>query len=122
MGTREIPQAQWHEYLDTVNKRMGSRFVTVESEGELGNQVLAEHAPLIGIEPEEKGSMKCAIDVQLGGKESPSSRTVHPIRCPNRLMVKEDALGEPEAIDIEGEEPGDRTRIKMVIRFEASSK
>lgn len=119
MATREIPRDQWRTYLDKLSVGNRQRQVRVElMTPDVGEQVLTERAPLLAIEPELKGSDRCAIDVELGNQElADAFRITHEVRCATRLWVQEDETGTPQSLDIEGEEPATKAKIKTIVRF-----
>lgn len=68
MRTREIPREAWSQYLATVSGLRAQHPVKVRVDGaEIGDQVLAECLPLVGISLEEKGSEADAIELTVAG-------------------------------------------------------
>jgi hypothetical protein len=116
MAKREIPKKDWHNYLESVS-RLASRKVTVERKGGNYARKVAERVPLFGIEPEEKGSMSCAIDVMVGHEEFPSDRLIHSVRCPTKMLVEENDEGYPQMIDIESQDNLENIKINTIITF-----
>lgn len=120
MAKREIPQKEWHDYLERVS-RLAHRNVSVERKGGEYSRMVAEQVPLFGIEPEEKGSMGCAIDVMVGHEEFPSDRLIHSVRCPTKMVVEENDLGDPQMIDIESQDDTENMKINTIIWFKGPS-
>jgi hypothetical protein len=86
--------------------------VIVRVEGqEVGDQVLAEHVPLVGISVEKKGSEANAIELTLAHRDQRSLN--HMIQSPEHVYVEESANGEVVCLDIE-----DRARVKTLVFFE----
>ncbi|MHB8876428.1 MAG: DUF5335 family protein [Myxococcaceae bacterium] len=111
LTTREIPRERWGEYLEQLAERERDHPVRLEIIGKpLGAQPIEEHAPLLGIEFEKKGSEKGAIEVTVGGE---NGRLGHRIESPVHLYAEENAAGEVETLDIE-----DREQVKTLVIFE----
>lgn len=118
MNTREIERSQWNSYLASVTNLCLNRPVTVQfiSE-ELGNQMVANHVPFLGISPEEKGSEACAVDIELGRVGS-TDTFMQEVKCAQRVLVQEDDEGRPLALDIEGEDPATHAPIKAIVTWD----
>ena len=111
MTTREIPPERWARYFEQVAEHERDHPVRIEVIGEsLGAQAFEEHAPLLDIELEEKGSEKGAIELSVGG---PNGRLGHRIEKPEHVYVEVNAAGEVELLDIE-----DREQVKTLVTFE----
>jgi hypothetical protein len=118
METREIDRSQWNAYMAQVSNLCLNRPVTVEVSSEnLGDQMVANHVPFLGIAPELKGSEACAVDIELGRIGS-TDAYLHEIPLAKRVMVRESDDGRPLALDIEGEDPETHVRIKTVITWD----
>ncbi|MNR92048.1 hypothetical protein D3C72_230680 [compost metagenome] len=116
MATREIPREDWERYLGVLSRQKADQPVRVRVEDtEVGDQVLADCMPMVGISLEKKGSDADAIELTLAYAGGESNLT-HEIACPEKLYVKEDAAGEPQVLDIE-----DRAQVKTLIFFDAWS-
>ena len=110
--TREVPAAQWSEFLPRFSERNQGRPVRLEAAvrpGE-GPPLLAEHSTLIGIELDPKGSAAPAIEVILGGSDPRQPEFTHLIESPTHLWIEEDPDGLGRAVQIESREE-DRTRV-----------
>lgn len=110
--TLEIPREAWGDYLNALSNREHDHPVIVRVEGqEVGDQVLAEHVPLVGISVEKKGSEANAIELTLAHRDQRSLN--HMIQSPEHVYVEESASGEVVCLDIE-----DTARVKTLIFFE----
>lgn len=114
MASREIPRSDWDRYLETLSNRKLNHPVKVRVESEeLGDQPLAECMPLVGISLQRKGSEAGAIALTLSFAGGEGNLT-HEVACPERLLVQEDAAGEPRTLDIE-----DCARVKTLVMFDS---
>lgn len=114
MATREIPRSDWEGYLQTLSNRKLNHPVQVRvASEELGDQPLAECMPLVGISLQQKGREAGAISLTLSFASGEGHLT-HEVACPERLLVQEDAAGEPRTLDIE-----DCGRVKTLVMFDA---
>ncbi|MNT27740.1 hypothetical protein D3C72_1633820 [compost metagenome] len=114
MTTREIPREDWGRFLGVLSNRKADHPVRVRVEGtEIGDQMLADCMPMVGISLEQKGSEADAIALTLSFSGGESNLT-HEISCPEKLYIKEDERGEPQVLDIE-----DRERVKTLVFFDA---
>jgi len=110
--TLEIPKEAWEDYLTSLSNREQAHPVRIRIEGtELGDQVLADSMPLVGISLERKGSEANAIEVTLAHKDD--SNLTHMIRTPERVYVEEGDDGQVMVVDIE-----DTMRVKTLIFFD----
>lgn len=110
--TLEIPREAWGDYLNALSNREHDHPVIVRVEGqEIGDQVLAEHVPLVGISVEKKGSEANAIELTLAHQDQRSLN--HMIQAPEHVYVEESANGEVMCLNIE-----DRARVKTLVFFE----
>lgn len=111
--TQEIPRERWSDYLNALSNRSKDLPVRIEVEGQdLGDQMLAQQLPLVGISCELKGSEANAIEVTLGKKEQGSANITHMIEDPERLYVEETENGQVRCLDIET-----RAKVKTLIFF-----
>lgn len=119
MATRVIPVEQWLDYLNNVSmlKRRAKVSVELKSD-ELGDRVVADNLPLLGITPEMKGSEACAVDIEVGAQRvEKADRLTHSVICTSEILVEEDDPTHPRAIDIRGEDPKTNAKVTTVIRF-----
>ena len=64
MSSRSIPRNEWGTFFDVVSKGLTGKRVEVEAASlELGDQIVAEWLPLLGITYDAKDDL---IDVALG--------------------------------------------------------
>lgn len=118
MRTREIGRSQWNAYMASVSHQWCNRNVTLRIlSDEWGDQVLAEHVPLLGIAPEEKGSEACAVDIELG-RPGGTDTVMHEVACAETVRVREDDEGQPVALDIEGHDPESHAKITALLLWD----
>lgn len=109
--TQEIPKTQWVVYLSELSTRHRERSVILRLEsGTIGDQVLAEGLPLLGISLEEKGPSADAIEITVA--KNGSTSFCHLIDGPQRIYVQEGDDGRPQCMDIE-----DRQGQKTLLFF-----
>ncbi len=121
MNTRQIERQSWDTYFSRLSNLMHKQppNVTVELASEsLGDEILAEHAPLHAILVDPKGSEAGSVGIEIGNDVS-GAREVHTVRQVCVVWVAEDEAGNPVAIDIEGQDPDTKDAVKAIIRFEA---
>ncbi|MNX72933.1 hypothetical protein D3C86_1043060 [compost metagenome] len=117
MTTREIERSKWNDYMASLTNMCLNRPVTIQvNSEELGDQVVVERAPFLGMAPELKGSEACSVDIEVG-KAGSTDAFMHEVKCADRVMVREDDKGTPLAIDIEGEDPASHVRIKTILTW-----
>lgn len=118
MRTREIARDNWNDYMAVLSHQCLNRNVTVELvSDEFGDQMVANHVPFLGIAPELKGSEACAVDIELG-RDGSTDTFMQEVPMASRVMVRESDDGVPLAMDIEGEDPTTRARIKTIITWD----
>jgi Family of unknown function (DUF5335) len=84
---RIIPRAAWRPFFDSLsNALVGKRAEIEASSLDLGDQVIAEWLPLVGITYDSHNDL---LDVSMQGKEHFS----HLIRHPHEIVVIEEADG-----------------------------
>lgn len=117
MTTREIERSKWNDYMASLSNTCLNRPVTIKvNSEELGDQVVANRAPFLGMAPELKGSEACSVDIEVG-KVGSTDAFMHEVKCAERVLVREDSKGMPVAIDIEGEDPTTHVRIKTILTW-----
>jgi Family of unknown function (DUF5335) len=85
-NSRTIPQAEWRTFFDGLSKAMTAKQVQIEAASlELGDQVVAEWLPLLGVTYDSHDDL---FDVALGGLELD-----HLIRRPRQVLVQEGPSG-----------------------------
>lgn len=111
MPTREIGRGSWNEYLSSLSALYLNHPVTLRLvSSELGDQVVAEHVPLLGIAPERSGTVGVAL-----GHSGSTEAMLQEIPGASRVLVREADDGSPRALDIEGEDPASHARIKAIL-------
>lgn len=115
MPSREIGRGSWNEYLSSLSRLYLNHPVSLHLvSDELGDQVVAEHVPLLGIAPERAGERSGMVGVALGRAGS-TDTMLHEIPGASRVLVREAEDGTPQALDIEGEDPTSHGRIKAIL-------
>ena len=110
--TVEIPREAGGDYLNALSNREHDHPVRVRIEGtEVGDQVLAEMVPLVGISLEKKGSEANAIELTLAHEDQ--RNMTHMIQSPERVYAEEGEAGQVICLDIE-----DQARVKTLIFFD----
>jgi hypothetical protein len=85
-NSRTIPQAEWRTFFDALSKAATGKRVHIEAASlELGDQVVAEWLPLLGVTYDFHDDL---FDVALGGLELD-----HLIRHPREVFVQEGPTG-----------------------------
>lgn len=111
--TLEIPKEAWADYLNALSNRVHDRPVRVRIEGtDMGDQVLAEQVPLVGISLEQKGSEAGAIELTLAHEDR--TNLTHMIQSPAHVYAEEGDAGEVVCLDIE-----DTASVKTLIFFDS---
>ncbi len=118
MRTREIDRPMWNAYMAQISNLCMNRPITLEIVSEeLGDQMVANHVPFMGMAPEQKGSAACAVDIELGRLGS-TDHLMQEIACATRVVVREDDDGTLMAMDIEGEDPTTHAPIKAIVTWD----
>ena len=79
-----VPQAEWRPFFDRMSKALLGKWAELEVASlDLGDQIVAEWAPLIGITYDSKDDL---LDVAL-------DRANHLIRAPREIVVEESSAG-----------------------------
>jgi hypothetical protein len=82
--SRTIPQAEWRAFFDGVADALVGKRVEVEAASfDLGDQIVAEWVPLLGVSYDSRDDL---LDVALAGLN-------HLIRRPREIYVQEGAKG-----------------------------
>jgi uncharacterized protein DUF5335 len=101
---RTIPQAEWRTFFDAMSAGLTGRWVEIEAASlDLGDQVVAEWLPLLGVTYDSRDDL---FDVALSGLELD-----HLIRHPRQVSVQEGPKG-VETIAIVTEDG-----VKQVLRL-----
>jgi hypothetical protein len=84
MAAEQIERARWGTFLDTLTRTLVGKQAEIEVAAlDLGDQIAAEWAPLIGITYDKKGDL---IEIAL-------EQLDHLIRSPRSIFVDQDAEG-----------------------------
>jgi len=103
MSTRlTVPRAEWKPFFDRLSKALLGKWAEIEVASlDLGDQILAEWIPLLGISYDERSDQ---LDVAL-------DRTTHWIQHPNEVIVDENTSGLTSIAVV------DREGTRQVIRL-----
>jgi uncharacterized protein DUF5335 len=81
---RNIPKSEWREFFDRISRALAGRWAEIEvSSLDLGDQVLAEWVPLVGVTYDSQDDL---LDVALSSID-------HLIRHPRDIVVDETPRG-----------------------------
>lgn len=109
--TQEIPQDRWAAYLDALSCDEQAHPVRIQlTDGEIGEQTLAESVPLVGLTYEAPTGHRPSIAVRVGYG---SGLMTHTIEAPSHVYALEGPDGELTCLDIESE-----AQIKTLIFFD----
>ena len=98
-----VPATEWRAFFDRLSKGLFGKRVDIEVASlELGDQVMAEWMPLVGITYDSGDDL---LDVALDGG------TNHLIRHPREIVVEEDAGSVRSVAVVDGE--GTRQVVKL---------
>src|SRR5688572_6930694 len=87
MNTLLLPKQAWKSYFETMSDVLIGKWAEVEVAAlDLGDQIVAERLPLLGIAYDTKDDL---VDVSLGGE----NRLNHLIRHPSQIEIVEDVDG-----------------------------
>jgi hypothetical protein len=99
---RTVPQAEWQPFFDRFAKGLLGKRAEIEVASlELGDQIVAEWVPVVGITYDSKDDL---LDVAL-------DRLNHLIRHPREIAVEEDATGLKSVAVVDAE--GVRQRVTL---------
>jgi hypothetical protein len=98
-----VPQAEWRPFFDRMSKALLGKWAEIEVASlELGDQIIAEWVPLIGITYDTKDDL---LDVAL-------DRSNHLIRHPRDIVVEETPTGLASVAVIDAEGARQIVRLK----------
>jgi hypothetical protein len=87
MATRNVPQTEWRPFFDVLSKTLAGNRVEVEAASlDLGDQVVADWLPLVGITYDSHNDL---LDISMQGAEHFS----HLIRHPRTVAVQQEDGG-----------------------------
>lgn len=91
---QNVPRSEWRAYFDRMSKELLGKRAEIEVASlDLGDQIVAEWIPLLGITYEPKDDL---LDVAL-------DRSSHLIRHPKEIAVEETPAGLASVAVIDGE-------------------
>jgi Family of unknown function (DUF5335) len=98
-----VPQAEWRPFFDRMSKALLGKWAEIEVASlELGDQIIAEWVPLLGITYDTKDDL---LDVAL-------DRSNHLIRHPRDIVVEETPTGLASVVVIDAEGARQIVRLK----------
>jgi Family of unknown function (DUF5335) len=98
-----VPQAEWRPFFDRMSKALLGKWAEIEVASlELGDQIIAEWVPLLGITYDTKDDL---LDVAL-------DRSNHLIRHPRDIVVEETPTGLASVAVIDAEGARQIVRLK----------
>ena len=98
-----VPQAEWRPFFDRMSKALLGKWAEIEVASlELGDQIIAEWVPLLGITYDNKDDL---LDVAL-------DRSNHLIRHPRDIVVEETPTGLASVAVIDAEGARQIVRLK----------
>jgi Family of unknown function (DUF5335) len=105
---KDLPSAQWRPFFDQMSKAVIGKRAEIEVASlDLGDQILAEWVPLLGITYDARND---SLDVLLDSG-------THQILHPRRIVVEEGAggLASIAAVDKDGEEQVVRLKDPLML-------
>ena len=97
-----VPRSEWKPFFDRLSKALLGKWAEIEVASlEIGDQILAEWVPLLGISYDERSDQ---LDVAL-------DRASHWIQHPNEVIVDQNAAGLTSIAVV------DREGTRQVIRL-----
>jgi hypothetical protein len=98
-----VPQAEWRPFFDRMSKALLGKWAEIEVASlDLGDQIIAEWIPLIGITYDTKDDL---LDVAL-------DRSNHLIRHPRDIVVEETPTGLASVAVVDAEGTRQIVRLK----------
>jgi hypothetical protein len=100
MSTQEIPNYEWVRFFDEFSRRHEGWLTTIEFlQADHGDQIQARDLPLAGISVEPDEVAEDQIIIMLG--DNSDARITHTISKPGRVWLKQNEMGEDDALEIE---------------------
>lgn len=104
MPNRNIPESEWRSFFDRMSKALLGKWAEIEvAQLDLGDQIVAEWIPLLGVTYDSKDQL---LDVAL-------DRLDHLIRQPKEIIVDETANGLASVAVVDG------NGARQVVKFKA---
>jgi len=99
---KTVPQSEWRSFFDRMSKALVGKWAELEVASlDLGDQIVAEWVPLLGITYDSKDDL---LDVAL-------ERLDHLIRHPKEIIVDESAEGLTSVAVVDGD------GVRQVMNF-----
>ena len=112
MASEQIDRARWAPFFDSVTKTLIGKQAMIEVASlDLGDQIEAQWAPLIGITYDDKGNL---IEIALEGLD-------HLIRSPREVFADAGALGVVAITIADGDGKQQIVRLKDPLSLPAPS-
>src|SRR6185436_14413561 len=107
-----VPATEWREFFDRMSKALLGKRAEIEvSSLDLGDQILAEWVPLVGITYDTGDQL---LDVAFAGG------TNHLIRRPREIVVEEDAAGLRSVAVVDADGARQIVRLKEPLMLRAA--
>jgi Family of unknown function (DUF5335) len=104
--SRGLAKSEWRDYFDRMSKALLGKRAEVEVAAlDLGDQIVAEWVPMIGITYDSKDDL---LDVAFDGGN-------HLIRHPREIVVEEDAGGLLSVAVVDGDRTRQVVRLKQPL-------
>ena len=108
---RNLPQTEWKGFFDSMSDALLGRSVEIEVASlELGDQIVADRIPMIGITYDSHDDM---LDIGL-------DRINHLIRHPRQILVEEGSTGLLSVAVVDGEDTRQVIRLKDPLKLSAA--
>ena len=115
MRTHEIPVDQWEPFLWQFSEVNQGVTVTVERlSKEYGEQTIAAHLPLIGLNPDHSTGQE---RIQISAGDDVDAHVSHSVLHPSHVRLAHEEAGQPVALQIESAD-GSVT----LVRFERDAR
>src|SRR5215831_9876050 len=109
---RNVPKSDWRGFFDVMSKAMlGSRAEVEVAALDLGDQILAEWVPVLGVTYEPKGDL---LDVALDSGS-------HLIRRPSAVVAQESRTGLEALTVTDGDGARHTVRLKVPLQLPATA-
>jgi hypothetical protein len=110
--SRGLPQSDWRNYFDRMSKALLGKRAEVEVAAlDLGDQIVAEWIPMLGITYESRDDL---LDVAF-------DRGSHLIRHPREIVVEEDAGGLLSVAVVDQDGTRQVVRLKQPLALPAAN-
>lgn len=107
-----LPKTVWKDYFDRMSSALVGKWAEIEVTSlDLGDQIVAEWIPMIGISYDSKDDL---VDVAL-------DRVRHLIRQPREVVIEEGPIGIASVAIVDAEGSKQVVRLKEPLRLPAAA-